>query len=350
MIDQKRDNIDLLHIKIFLGFLTSVVAVIILQQLKDIFIPLCMSLILYFFFNGVVKRLVIFRIPLGLVLLFLLIFIFMVMYFFGVLIYSSVSSFLVKFPTYTDRITESINALVSQLDKLPFLSKYIKNIDWTKSFNANSITAIISSTLGSFASLIGSLVLILIILMFMLAGRTALSGRLVKAFNRERSNKINDMINSIEDEVQHYLIIKTIVCAITSIICGVILFIAGFDFVVLSALLIFVLHFIPNFGSIIATLFPLSIGILKYGFSLRWFLVAICLMMAQFTIGNILEPKITGRSLNLSPIVILVSLIFWGYIWGIIGMMLAVPLTSALKIYFRNIPTLRPLAELISAE
>ena len=157
-------------------------------------------------------------------------------------------------------------------------------------------------------------------------------------------------VGDIEDQVQHYLLIKTFISMLTGFIGGTILIIGGIDFAIFSALLIFILNFIPNFGSIIATLFPLLIGILQYGFSLRVLLVFIGLMLTQFIIGNVVEPRITGKSLNLSPIVILISLILWGYIWGIVGMMLAVPLTSALKIFFQNIPLLKPIAELISAD
>jgi AI-2 transport protein TqsA len=192
--------------------------------------------------------------------------------------------------------------------------------------------------------------LVLIFLMFMLAGRTGLSGRIAKAFDTGRAEKIKHVINSIEDQVQHYLLIKTFACFLTAVACGVILFAAGFDLVIFTALLIFVLHYIPNFGSIIVTLFPALLGILKFGFSLRVLLVVLGLMVTQNIIGNVVEPMFTGKSLNLSPIVILISLIFWGYIWGIVGMILAVPLTSAMKIIFENIPGLNPIADIISAE
>lgn len=177
-----------------------------------------------------------------------------------------------------------------------------------------------------------------------------MTGRITKAFEPPRADKIRYVIDSIEDQVQHYLLIKTFVSALTAVIAGVIIFSGRFDFVIFSALLIFVLNFIPNFGSIVATLFPILIGFLKFGFSLRVVLVAVGLMVTQFVIGNIIEPMITGKSLNLSPIVILIALIFWGYIWGIVGMMLAVPLMSAIKIFLENIPDLKPLADLISAE
>ena len=351
MISEDTETNELAQIKIFVGFIAVVIIVIILKELKNIFLPFCMALLLYFSFNGVVKRLLELKIPRVFVLTFLLVFIFIVFYFFGVLIYYGVSSFIDKFPAYSDRITGIVKSIFDQL-KTPGadLSKYIENIDWTKHIDTSSITAIISSTFGSFAAFIGNLVLVLIFLMFMLAGRGALSGRLTKAFHLERADKIRAMINSIEDQVQHYLLIKTSISLLTAVVGGIILFAGRFDFVIFSALLIFVLNFIPNFGSIIATLFPVLIGFLKFGFSLRVIIVTAGLMIAQFVIGNVVEPQLTGKSLNLSPIVILISLIFWGYVWGIVGMMLAVPLTSAIKIFFQNIPVLRPLAEIISAE
>ncbi|UCH95731.1 MAG: AI-2E family transporter [Candidatus Aminicenantes bacterium] len=351
MTGETKETSDLAQIKIFVGFIAAVIIVIIFRELKSIFLPFCMALLLYFFFNGVVKRLLKLRVPKVFVLTFLLVFIFIVFYFFGVLIYYGISSFIDKFPAYSDKITEIVRNIFEQL-KTPVadLSKYIENFDWTKSIDTSAITSIISSTFGSFATFIGNLVLVLVFLMFMLAGRTALSGRITKAFDAEQADKIKYMINSIENQVQQYLLIKTFVSLLTGIIGGIILFAGRFDFIIFSALLIFVLNFIPNFGSIIATFFPILIGLLKFGFTFRVLLVAVGLMLTQFIIGNILEPRITGKSLNLSPIVILISLIFWGYVWGIVGMMLAVPLTSAIKIIFQNIPVLKPIAEIISAE
>jgi len=351
MISEKKEFGELTQIKFFLGFIAAVIVVIIFKELKSIFMPLCVAVLLYFFFNGAVKRLVKLKVPQFLVLFFLLVFIFIVFYFLGVLIYYGVSSFIDKFPAYSGKITEMLSDLFTRL-KIPIadLNKYLANIDWTKSIDTSVVTTILSTTFGSFAIFIGNLMLVLIFLMFMLAGRTGLTGRINKAFNTNRAEKIKYVINSIEDQVQHYLLIKTFVCFLTAVACGIILFVAGFDLVIFTALLIFVLHYIPNFGSIIVTLFPTLIGILKFGFSLRVLLVVLGLMATQFIIGNVVEPMFTGKGLNLSPIVILISLIFWGYIWGIVGMILAVPLTSAMKIFFENIPVLNPLADIISAE
>jgi len=130
----------------------------------------------------------------------------------------------------------------------------------------------------------------------------------------------------------------------------VILYIGGVDFIIFSALLIFILNFIPNFGSIAATLFPVTVAIAEKGFTLQVLLITIALGLTQMIIGNVLEPKLTGKSLNISPLVILISLILWGWMWGVVGMILAVPITSALRIFFSHIPRLKPVSDLISAE
>lgn len=346
-LNSPRDSSDLSQIKLFVGFIAAVIMVIILMELKNIFIPFFMALLLYFLFNGVVKMLLRFHVPKFFVLMFLLIFIFIMFYFLGVLMYSSVSSFIDKFPSYSERFELLTRGIAQQVGKM---FPQLEDMDWSKSVDTSAITSIFSKTFGSFAAFIGNLLLVLIFLMFMLAGRTGLTGRVNKAFEEVRADKIKSIINSIEDQVQQYLVIKSLVSMMTGVVSGIIIFIAGSDFVMFSALLIFVLNFIPNFGSILATLFPILIGVLKFGFSLKLILLAAGLMLTQFIMGNIVEPKITGKSLNLSPIVILISLIFWGYIWGIVGMMLAVPLTSALKIFFSNIPVLKPIADIISAE
>ncbi|HLP59010.1 MAG TPA: AI-2E family transporter, partial [Candidatus Deferrimicrobium sp.] len=214
----------------------------------------------------------------------------------------------------------------------------------------NIASTVLSKTFGSFTAFVGDLLLVLVYLMFMLAGGESLTGRIGKAFKLERSTKIQKIIDDIEVHVRQYLSIKTFIGLLHGTIAGIIIFIAGVDFVIFLAFLFVVLNYIPNIGSIIAVIAPVVVCILQYGLSLRVLLLLGGLMIAQFAVANFLEPRLTGRTLNLSPIVILVSLIFWGYLWGVVGMILSVPLTSAIKITCENIPTLKPIADLISAE
>ncbi|MGE5343278.1 MAG: AI-2E family transporter [Candidatus Omnitrophota bacterium] len=349
MTEQTGKAQDFLQIKLFLGFLTAVVVFFIFQLLKDIFIPLFMALFLYFLLNGAVERLVKLKVPRAVVLICLLILIFVLFYFLGVLMFASVSSFIEKFPAYSKKMAETVSGLADKI-KIPGvdLNAYIQRTDWSKGIDTSAVTSVLSSWFGSFSAFVGQVILVLLFLTFMLTGKGTLTGRFSGAFADDSSHRIQTLFDSIENQVRRYLVIKTSLCLITAVVSGVILAIGGFDFVLFSVLLIFILNFIPEVGSIIATLVPIVFGILEFGFSLRVLFVLVALMVFQFLLGNILEPKITGRGLNLSPIVILIALIFWSYIWGIVGAILAVPLTAALKIFLENMPTLNPLANLIS--
>jgi len=343
------ENSDRVYLKLFSGFLSAVIFVFILKELKGIFIPFFIALLLYFLFNGVVNRLLYWRVPKTIVMIFLLVFIFILLYFFGLLIFSGISSFVDKFPEYNARISEIAKDISHNL-KLPVkeLQNQINNYDWTNIFG--HVTQFLSSAFGSFANFIGNLLFIVIFLIFMLGGRNSLMNRVRGAFSKERAESLISIVKSIENQVQHYLVLKTIVSFLTAFISGLIIYAGRFDFLLFSVILIFILNFIPNIGSVFATAFPILTGLLKYGFTMRVLLVSVGLMLTQMIIGNVIEPKFAGRNLDISPMVILISLIFWGYVWGITGMMLAVPLTSAIKIIFSHIELLKPVSKLMSSE
>lgn len=344
----EEENRDLTHIRLYLGCMLAVVVVMILRELRSIFIPLAMALLLYFLFNGVMDRLLRWRVPRVAGLLFLLVFLFVLCYFFGLLIYTGATAFIDKFPAYSQTISNMLNSLFEQM-RMPVgdVERFLADFDWTRSIN--TITSMVSSTLGSFAVFVGNLFLVIVFLMFMLAGRTAMEGRVGRAFAEQKARSMFSVLNTIEDQVQHYLLLKTLISLMTAVVGGVVMWLAGIDFVLFFALTIFLLNFIPNIGSIVATIMPILMGFLKFGFSLRVLLLAVGLSLTQVLIGNVVEPMVTGENLNLSPIVILISLILWGWMWGVIGMLLAVPLTVAIKIIMEQSPMMKPYAELLSA-
>ncbi len=342
-------NKDLFHIKLFLGFIVVVISTIILKALKTVFLPFCISLLLYFIFTGIRKKLVKVGVPGTVATIMLLLCIVMICWGFGMMIYSGATTFIEKFPQYSSKMNALADSVLKDLDIEMFsVKEYIDKIDWS-SFIKDA-TSVISGGFGSFAIFLGNLILVLVFLLFMLSGGSSVQDRLKNAFKSEDAERFTDIIGKIEYQVQHYLLIKTSVSALTAIVCGIVLGIAGLDMVVFISFLIFVLNFIPNAGSIIATAFPVIIGILQFGFSIKVAIIAGALIGVQMLIGNVVEPRITGGSLNLSPIVILSSLILWGWVWGIAGMILAVPLTSAVKIIAANIPALKPVSDLMGAD
>jgi predicted PurR-regulated permease PerM len=167
-------------------------------------------------------------------------------------------------------------------------------------------------------------------------------------FSPATANRFMSIYNNISDQVQKYLGVKTLISFLTSLFVMGILLLFGVDFVLVWGILTFLFNFIPNVGSFAATLIPVIFALIQFDNPLLALWLAICLFGVQFVFGNILEPKIMGESVNLSAVVILFALLFWGFIWGIPGMFLAVPMTAIIKIIFENIDGLKPVAILMS--
>jgi AI-2 transport protein TqsA len=341
----------LFFLKVFFAFITAVFFVYVLRELRTIFIPFCIALFLYFMLNEIVRKLGQWKIPKTLIMIGVLAGIFVCLYLFGLLIFTGAASFIDNFPAYSEKIPRLVKGVLANL-KLPLIDvkKYIAGIDWDNIFNPAQITTLVSGTLGTFTSFIGNLLLVLLLLMFMLGEKVPMVTRIARTLSPKRAEEIQGIVTAVETRIQHYLFIKTLMSVATAALAALILLVARVDFIIFTALLIFLLNYIPTFGSLLGTIFPVLITFLRYGFCLRLVLVTASLMVMQFVMGNVLEPQIMGKSMNLSPIIILLSLIFWGWLWGVVGMFLAVPVTSAIKIILDSIPPLEPVAAAMSGE
>ena len=142
--------------------------------------------------------------------------------------------------------------------------------------------------------------------------------------------------------------VKAFVSLLTGALSYVVLVIVGVDFAFLWALLIFALNFIPYVGSIIATILPAVFSILQFGTFWPFVWVFGIIMIIQTVVGNYIEPKVMGKSLNLSPLVVLIALSFWGYVWDLLGMLLSVPITSIMLITFAQFSSTRGIAILLT--
>ena len=153
----------------------------------------------------------------------------------------------------------------------------------------------------------------------------------------------------IAGRIERYLAAKAILSATTGVLVGGTLALLDIDLAMAFGLFAFLLNFIPSIGSIIATLLPLPVVIASPDVSFGVAVAAIAVPgVIQFTIGSLIEPKVMGDSLDLHPVVILVTLIIWGMLWGIVGMLLATPMTAIMKILFERLELTRPLAELMA--
>jgi predicted PurR-regulated permease PerM len=133
------------------------------------------------------------------------------------------------------------------------------------------------------------------------------------------------------------------------VVVTVLLAMFGVDFALLWGFLTFVAHYIPHVGAVVSVGLPALFVFLQFDSTGRALLVAVLNFALQFLIGNVIEPRIMGTSLDLSPVLVLISLIFWGWLWGAWGMILAVPITSTIKIVCANLEALHPLSILMSS-
>jgi AI-2 transport protein TqsA len=158
-----------------------------------------------------------------------------------------------------------------------------------------------------------------------------------------------NIFKNVNKDVRKYIVIKSGASLATAALSYLVLFVAGVDFAALWGMLIFLLNFIPTVGSIVAVIPPTLLALVQFEGLSTFIIVLSSLIAIQVLIGNILEPRFAGRSLNLSPLVILLSLVFWGKILGIVGMFLCVPITVILNIILANFESTKSIAILLSA-
>jgi predicted PurR-regulated permease PerM len=191
---------------------------------------------------------------------------------------------------------------------------------------------------SSIVSFLSEFFLVLLFLGFILPSHDRIMRKIESKMHKNESIKaFRETLKEIEESIRAYLGIKSLISGLTGILSGLVIYLFGIPYVVIFSLLIFLLNFIPNIGSIVAVGIVLLFSVNILGFGFKFIMLAFFLILIQIILGNIIEPKINGKKFELSPIIILLSLFFWGYIWGIIGMFFAVPLTVIIKIILQNI-------------
>ncbi|MDD3793828.1 MAG: AI-2E family transporter [Candidatus Gracilibacteria bacterium] len=209
---------------------------------------------------------------------------------------------------------------------------------------------IFSIVVSGFTSIFSKAGVILFYVMFILLEYRFFKEKLyLMIVNNSQKIQIIETLEKIKTDVKSYFVIKTIVSFFTALFSYIIMLAFGLDFAIFWSMLVFILNFIPNIGSIIAVLFPSILSLVQPGFTLydSTFMIS-GLIGIQVLMGNIIEPKFMGNRLNLSPLVIIISLGFWGTLWGIVGMLLSVPIMVIINIILAKMPVTRPIAILLS--
>jgi predicted PurR-regulated permease PerM len=257
-------------------------------------------------------------------------------------------------------LSENIKSLTSSYEK------YGANVDSmvamiNETFNLNIIEdikgqsgdfnfgEILGAIFSSLSNIIGNTFMILLYALFVILEETNFQNKLKMLFpDEEQFEQFSTILNKIEKSISSYLGLKTLVSSITGVLSYIALRIIGVDSPEFWAFLIFVLNFIPTIGSLIGTLFPAFFSLLQFGEITPFLMILGFVGLIQVIVGNIIEPRLMGSSMNISPLVTILALSFWGVIWGVVGMLLSVPITVSMIIVCSQFESTKRIAILLS--
>jgi predicted PurR-regulated permease PerM len=268
--------------------------------------------------------------------------IFLVLSILSNLIINGINQLTLDLPQYEANVTH-INALILEkynFDALEKIGNYTGNFEFT---------SLIQPIFNGLSAVLADGFMITLYCIFILLEESIFRKKIRLIFKNEKDFvRMNGMLNEIDTLFTEYLSLKTMVSLLTGFLSYIVLLVLGVHSPILWAILIFLLNYIPSIGSLIATTFPAIFAMLQFGDLSSGIWVLVSVGTIQLVVGNFIEPKIMGNSLNISPLVVLVALIVWGAIWGIVGMLLSVPITVMMIIIMAQFENTKSLAILLS--
>ena len=247
-------------------------------------------------------------------------------------------------PRYQGRLLkiQSEFFLAFGAEQPPAMREFFKNVD---------IAGLIALVATNLAGLLKNTMLVLVFAVFILLETRFISSKITALFpDPQRRERIEALIRRVDRDIQTYFGVKTLVSLATALLSYGVMRFVGLDFAAFWALLVFILNFIPTIGSIVATILPGLLGLVQFESWKPVIILLVGITVIQQALGNFIEPNLMGMTLNLSPLVVVMSLILWGMLWGIVGMFLCVPITVILVIILGNFPATRWVAVLLSKE
>jgi len=283
------------------------------------------------------------KVPYTLAIVIVLSTISLLLFVFSAIIGGSISKFMLDLPLYSEKLTKIVAGLITSLNDLGMNINEKQLIDLIDPKKILSFTTIAVSKLGKILS---DYFLIILIMVFMLL---EFKNFLLKIDLIEKKfSKSMDHLNEIANSIRHYLSIKTYVSIITGVLIWLSLTIIGVNYAILWGLIAFLLNYIPNIGSLLAAVPTMLFALLQLGVG-GFIWTSVSYLLINMIVGNIVEPKIMGKGLGLSTLVVFVSLIVWGFLLGTVGVFLSVPITIAIKILLEQNKKTRWIAVLLGS-
>lgn len=313
-----------------------------LSKAQTVIVPLLVALLLSYLAYPLVEWMTKFKVPTAVAIGVVVLLAIGILGGFALLIRETVANFQGEYPRYEAQLETFWQSTLARLHirahDLQQLNLGEEVRGWVKSLAA--------STLGSVVNFITQFLLVLFYLVFLLLGHHLVPQKLNQAFTPERGGEIAQILDEMHEQVLRYIGLKTALSVAIGAITWATLVFFRVDFALLWGITAFVLYYIPTVGSIVASIPPILLALLQYdAWTALW--VTTCLTGVQAVIGNVVEPRVMGKGLDLDPLIILVGLVFFGWMWGIIGAVLSVPLMVVVKIACAHVESLRPMAVLM---
>lgn len=335
-------------------FLSMVVMLAVLKIAQAILIPFALAIFFAFILYPVVRFLNWLKIPyaaaVGIVIL-------------GVLVLCLVSTFIIagQLTSFAQELPQYQEALSAYIVRAQ--SAYERVADKLASFLPGNpapatggpestdilrplFSGLMSGILSIF-SVLSHFIFIIFILIFLLADARSLGEKLVKAWGKAEEKKAGEIVDAIRKGIGDYIIIRCAINAGLAVAVTVCLLFFGINYAYIWGPLTGILNFIPYIGATVGLLPPLIMALVQNYSLTRIILVGASLIIIQNIEGNYVTPKMVGERVNLNSLTVIMSLLLWGYIWGMVGMILAVPLTSCFKILCDHIEPLKPIGILL---
>ncbi|MBN2089451.1 AI-2E family transporter [candidate division KSB1 bacterium] len=332
-----------------LSLLTLVLVSFILKQLGSILKPFLIAVFMVNILLPVTSAMERKKIPRILSYIIVVVFVLLIFYLVGFFIYKNIGGFAQNSLIYERKLNQLIGGLLGNLGiiekDVPFKLRDFKILQWLPT---GSITAFFTSSLGSFFDLVGNSAVLAFFMLFLIAEVRYFNARVIKAYGRERADHILEIVRNINTSVRKYILVKLVVSLATGVLATIVMGIFNLDFFIFFGILTFLLNFIPYLGSIIATALPAVIAFLQFNSPWTAVWLLLILLLIQNVLGSVVEPKIQGHQLNLSPLVVLFSVMFWGWLWDSVGMILSIPIMATIRIIFEQIGATRPIAIFMS--
>jgi len=321
-----------------LVILTTIAVAAALYWLQPVLIPFVLALFIALGLSPLVDlQIRVLRLPRPVALLATLLLVALLFALVGLVFSASVTRLADSAGTYEAQL----NLMVSQLyERLP--EEWVAQLPEGQvasfaSIPASTVGQILGQITNAILGVLSQSFVVFIFVMFLLIG----GGQ----WSRQEEGTLGEIVSRI----RRYLVVNAGISGATGALVAITLLVLQVPLAIVFGLLAFLLNFIPNIGSIVATLLPLPVVIITPEISPGVAVLAIAIPGAiQVVIGNMIAPKVMGDSLDLHPVVILLALIFWGMLWGVVGMLLATPITAVVKILLEKLPSGRPLAELMA--